>query len=76
MPQQETAYDLNQIEVILYDGSFYFLKPRELDVLLEHDMISKFKRSSGWVTVGVDPIRTKKRLDAVPEYYGKERRMQ
>ena len=75
MPQQETASDLNQIEVILYDGSFYFLKPRELDVLLEHDMISKFKRSSGWVTVGVDPIRAKKRPDVTLEYSGNDRRM-
>jgi hypothetical protein len=62
------------IDTIMKDGSFYHLPSRVLEVLLNNDRVSKFRRSSGWVTVGVDPVRSKPRRDACPVYYGPERR--
>lgn len=63
------------IDAILHDGSFHHVSPRVLDVLLENDRVLKFKRANGWVTVGLDPVRAKKRRDDLPHsYYGPERR--
>jgi hypothetical protein len=62
------------IEVILADGMSAQISPKVLDVLLQNDRVLKFRRSSGWVTVGVDPVRAKRRNDFVTSYYGPERR--
>jgi len=62
------------IDVILKDGTYHHFTPRVLDVLLEGQRVHKFKRASGWATVGVDPIRTVKR--DTNGYHGPERRMQ
>lgn len=48
------------IDVILKDGTYHHFTPRVLSVLLESHRVQKFKRSNGWVTVGVDPVRTRK----------------
>ena len=48
------------IDVILKDGTYHHFTPRVLNVLLESHRVHKFKRSSGWATIGVDPVRTKK----------------
>lgn len=66
--------ELPLIDTIMKDGSFYHLPSRVLEVLLNNDRVSKFRRSSGWVTVGADPVRAKPRKDACPVYYGPERR--
>jgi hypothetical protein len=43
-------------------GNYYdYVKDFILDTLLESKEIVKFKRSTGWVTIGVDPIRGSKR---------------
>jgi hypothetical protein len=43
-------------------GNYYdYVKDFTLDILLESKKIVKFKRSTGWVTIGVDPIRGNKR---------------
>ena len=60
------------IDVILKDGTYHHFTPRVLDVLLESDRVHKFKRANGWATVGIDPIRAKKREDN--DYQGTERR--
>ena len=60
------------IDVILKDGTYHHFTPRVLDVLLEGQRVLKFKRSSGWATVGVDPIRAKKNQNN--PYHGVERR--
>ena len=60
------------IDVILKDGTYHHFTPRVLDVLLEGHRVLKFKRASGWVTVGVDPIRVKKNQNN--PYHGVERR--
>lgn len=65
---------LVSIEAIRNDGTVFFCHPPMLDALLEKNHVTKFKRKSGWVTVGVDPVRT----TSVPEDFqlfgGHERR--
>ena len=46
------------IRVIYTDDTFDYLLNTQLDKLLEMGKVAKFKRNTGWVTVGVDPIRT------------------
>ena len=49
------------IHVMFPDNRHDFVKPGMLDPLIESCTITKFKRSSGWVTIGIDPVRTKRR---------------
>jgi len=49
------------IQVNYVNNSFDYVKGNILDILLEAGKVAKFRRSSGWVTVGVDPIRKAKR---------------
>jgi len=60
------------IRIILEDGSYDMVKAFRLDDLLPTGKIAKFQRSSGWVTVGVDPIRTQ----TGSSYTGPERRQE
>ncbi len=56
---------------VLYDDNRYdYVKGFHLDSLLEMKKVQKFRRSSGWVTVAVDPIRWRKGSG----YNGVERR--
>ena len=64
------------IDVILKDVTYHHFTPRVLNVLLESHRVHKFKRSDGWATVGVDPIRTQKSESANSTYAdGRERRL-
>lgn len=49
------------IQVNYSDNRYDFVQGQTLDRLIEADKIRRFRRSSGWVTVGVDPIRTTRR---------------
>jgi hypothetical protein len=49
------------IQVIFPDNHLDFIKPGMLDSLIESRKITKFKRSTGWVTIGVDPVRKTRR---------------
>jgi len=49
------------IQVNYPDGRNDYVKGFVLDKLIESHEIVRFKRSSGWVTLGVDPVRTSKR---------------
>ncbi|MSN26451.1 MAG: hypothetical protein GJV46_11365 [Geobacter sp.] len=49
------------IQVNYPDGRNDYVKGFVLDKLIESNEIIKFKRSSGWVTLGVDPVRTTRR---------------
>lgn len=60
------------IDAILHDGTYHHFTPHVLNVLLGSNQVYKFKRSSGWATVGVDPIRTMREDNHV--YHGPERR--
>ena len=65
---------LDRIEVMTNEGSVHFCQPAMLDALLEKNHVSKFRRKSGWVTVGVDPIRIKSVPEASQLFNGVERR--
>lgn len=58
------------IQVTYNDERYDYVKDFMLDKLIEDGAISKFRRSSGWVRIGIDPIR-KRRSD---KYGGVERR--
>ena len=49
------------IQVKYPDNRFDYVKEHILDTLIETEKIAKFRRSTGWVTLGLDPIRTTKR---------------
>lgn len=49
------------IPVKYNDGRHDLVKPQILERLLSTHKLVGFKRSSGWVTVGVDPIRKRER---------------
>ena len=43
---------------IMRDKNHYdYVKEPQLDKLITQRLIEKFKRTSGWVTLGVDPVR-------------------
>ena len=62
------------IDVILADGTSNQIPPNALDVLLDNNRVLKFRRASGWVTVGVDPVRSRRSNFAFDSYSGPERR--
>ncbi len=49
------------IQVAYPDNRYDYVKDYILDSLIERRTIARFRRSSGWVTLGLDPIRTSKR---------------
>jgi hypothetical protein len=52
------------IQVINSDNRFDYVKDDILDHLIKSNTVKRFKRASGWVTVGVDPVRkSRRRLD-------------
>jgi hypothetical protein len=76
MPDRRVLRRLGQqhIHVITRDGAYQHLTPPALDVLLEKNHVMRFKRSSGWVTAGIDPIRVKDRREAPSLFNGSDRR--
>ena len=72
MPDPRTGQQL--LHVITRDGIYQYLSPFALDLLLGKNLVLKFKRSSGWVNVGTDPIRVKERRETSRPYLGPERR--
>lgn len=59
------------IDVVFKDGSRGNVLSQTLDLLLASGEVATFRRSSGWVIVGQDPIRRKSRSRW---YAGVERR--
>ncbi len=59
------------IQVELTDGTLCRVVPKGLDLLLNRNIVKRFRRSSGWAVVGVDPIRYPA---AKTSYSGPERR--
>jgi hypothetical protein len=76
MPDRRVLRRLGRqcIHVITRDGAYQHLTPPVLDVLLEKNHVMKFKRSSGWVTAGIDPLRVKDRREASRLFNGSDRR--
>ncbi len=58
------------IRVRFKDGRIDLVPSRQLDELIVMSEIEQFERSTGWVTVGRDPIRSTLR----GHYTGRERR--
>lgn len=48
------------LQIVSEDNRFDYVKDFRLDDLIEARKVKKFRRSTGWVTIGVDPIRTNK----------------
>ena len=59
------------IHIIRTGNHYDYVKEFILDSLIESQTIVKFKRATGWVTIGTDPIRTSRRDSA---FYGADRR--
>jgi hypothetical protein len=76
MPDRRVLRRLGQhhIHVITRDGTYQHLTSPVLDVRLQKNHIMKFKRSSGWVVAGIDPIRVKDRREASRLFNGPDRR--
>lgn len=59
------------IQVELIDGTYCRVVAKGLELLLSRELVKRFRRSSGWAVIGVDPLRAAKKSSA---YYGPERR--
>jgi len=58
------------IRVMYADGNFDMVKPQILDMLLETNRVTSFKRSDSWAVVGRDALRSR----SSQSYQGQERR--
>ena len=52
------------IHIIRTGNHYDYVKDLILDSLIESQTIVKFKRATGWGTIGTDPIRTSRRDSA------------
>ena len=59
------------IRVVYPSGKYDMVKESALDRLIDEKAIHSFKRSNGWVLLGVDPLRNPR---AKIEYSGQKRR--
>ena len=60
------------IEVEYVNGKCNFVMPETLDSLLEQNKVIGFRRATGWIAVGFDPIRK----NALKPFSAAERRRQ
>jgi hypothetical protein len=59
------------VQVKWTNDTYDYVKDFMLDSLIEAGVVARFLRSSGWVTIGVDPVRAK---SSAGSYEGAERR--
>ncbi|TGU70474.1 hypothetical protein E4633_11445 [Geomonas terrae] len=59
------------VQVHWTNKRYDYVKDYMLDSLIEAGVVARFLRSSGWVTIGIDPIRRSKHQKS---YGGPERR--
>ena len=59
------------VQVNWTNKKYDYVKDFMLDSLIEEGVVARFLRRSGWVTVGVDPVRSSSQKR---EYRGPERR--
>lgn len=59
------------VQVNWTNNRYDYVKDFMLDSLIESGVVARFLRTSGWVTVGVDTLRSTKQDNA---YEGTERR--
>lgn len=60
------------IQVELVDGTLCRVVPKGLDLLLNRELVKRFRRSCGWAVVGSDPVRYNRQKST---YNGPERRL-
>ena len=53
------------IRVKYIDDGYDMVKNNVLDNLIEENKVIEFKRSAGWVRIGIDPVRSAKREQAM-----------
>lgn len=49
------------VHVIRKDNQYDYIQDFMLEALIESNEIAKFKRGTGWVTIGTHPVRAHKR---------------
>ena len=49
------------IRVKYADNRFDYVKNNILDVMINAEKITEFRRNSGWVRIGLDPVRKNRR---------------
>ena len=49
------------VQVKYVDNRYDYVQDKTLDLYIESKKITGFKRSTGWVRIGIDPIRKAKR---------------
>jgi len=59
------------VQVNWTNDTYDYVKDFMLDSLIEAGVVARFLRSSGWVTIGVDPVRSG---SSRQQYNGTERR--
>ena len=59
------------VQVNWTNNRYDYVNDYMLDSLIEAGVVARFLRSTGWVTIGVDPVRSAKQLNT---YNGPERR--
>lgn len=59
------------IRVMYRDRTYDMVKDYFLEGLIAENQIERFRRSSGWVEIGRDPVRQNREKEA---YFGPERR--
>jgi hypothetical protein len=59
------------VQVKWKNGGYDHVRDFMLDCLIETGVVDSFLRSSGWVTIGVDPVRS---CTLSRAYHGPERR--
>ncbi len=60
------------IQVELVDGTICRVVPKGLNLLLNRDMVKRFRRSCGWAVIGKDSLRYP---TSQVKYNGPERRV-
>ncbi len=58
------------IQVSYNDDRYDYVKDFMLEPLIKSGAITRFRRRSGWVRIGVDPVRAQR----ITTYSGEERR--
>jgi len=43
------------------DNRLEYMNSKQLDLFIELNLVKEFERSTGWVKIGVDPVRKIKR---------------
>ncbi len=60
------------IQVELIDGTLCRVVPKGLNLLLNRELVKRFRRSCGWAIIGQDPVRY---ANSRSTYNGPDRRI-